>query len=703
MFRSRFAHCPAITRARVGLGCSPASCNTGCAPGDYEIEFTLTCTVLGCSPQCPSSCTRTTNKPFFMATAHQPSTPRADSLSVLDRVPDPASSLAPTTGPILAAKSRPPAYHSPGIIRASLSPKAAHRGLSPRNSPQPLTGAAALADARRAKQQEEVQATDRQVSPNPKALALSALMGNQEMSKPSDAPATAQLSEPLQAAAEKFILPVTNGQTVHRPRLNGAGPQSTPNRGSSAMTATASPMQSGAELVEEPESIDEAGPNGDHEDEDDRRRPFTYPGPRSSQETPTRQDLSMSGSGSYDSGTKSTKRHKCPYCSTDFTRHHNLKSHLLTHSQEKPYVCQTCQARFRRLHDLKRHTKLHTGERPHTCPKCGRKFARGDALARHNKGPGGCANRKSSFGQDDGDDGGDDTMDGMEYENDQGDERVDESELLDAGARRISEPNNRKRPHPDSASQDRVPNRQHSSTYPPPLMGRIMRQEATAPMGPPQTLLSPSSKASPEHHGVAQQQHHEPQYTSQYYPQPHGSSASYPAPMVTESPRPLSPRGGDHHRLSVSDPQGLRNRSPSLTSNYQSPHYSSRSSGQSLPVQPHMTSHAPQLPSLPSMTAGHHAVQPPALVGPPTFPPHHSQHGGAATTLSGSAGGSLSSHGHSSSGSMRDILASDPQDLYAYVRNLEARFSRMQDEYELRISRLQADVIELKTQVYQGR
>ena len=69
-------------------------------------------------------------------------------------------------------------------------------------------------------------------------------------------------------------------------------------------------------------------------------------------------------------GTRSpsTKKHRCPYCATEFTRHHNLKSHLLTHSQEKPYVCSTCQSRFRRLHDLKRHTKLHTGERPQFAP-----------------------------------------------------------------------------------------------------------------------------------------------------------------------------------------------------------------------------------------------------------------------------------------------------------------------------------------------
>ncbi|KAK9461108.1 uncharacterized protein V1516DRAFT_675034 [Lipomyces oligophaga] len=117
--------------------------------------------------------------------------------------------------------------------------------------------------------------------------------------------------------------------------------------------------------------------------------------------TPT-QPSSLTGTPS------SASKHTCPHCSQSFTRHHNLKSHLLTHSHEKPFTCATCSSKFRRLHDLKRHSKLHTGEKPYVCGKCGRKFARGDALARHGKGANGCAGRA------DGDNSEDDDVDGDE-------------------------------------------------------------------------------------------------------------------------------------------------------------------------------------------------------------------------------------------------------------------------------------------------
>ncbi|BFZ53233.1 hypothetical protein PYCC9005_000256 [Savitreella phatthalungensis] len=116
-------------------------------------------------------------------------------------------------------------------------------------------------------------------------------------------------------------------------------------------------------------------------------------------------------------GSEARKAHVCEHCGANFTRQHNLKSHLLTHtSNKKEFVCKECNVEFRRLHDLKRHEKLHTGEKPYVCEICGRRFARADALARHSKSSpeGGCVNSKKqgrrSFGHFDGEAGNDSSV-----------------------------------------------------------------------------------------------------------------------------------------------------------------------------------------------------------------------------------------------------------------------------------------------------
>ncbi|KAH8555026.1 hypothetical protein BGW37DRAFT_420020 [Umbelopsis sp. PMI_123] len=87
----------------------------------------------------------------------------------------------------------------------------------------------------------------------------------------------------------------------------------------------------------------------------------------------------------------SDKPFVCKECDQTFSRPHNLKSHLATHSAERPYQASICQHQFRRHHDLKRHQKLHTGERPYVCNTCDRSFARLDALNRHRRAEGGSA------------------------------------------------------------------------------------------------------------------------------------------------------------------------------------------------------------------------------------------------------------------------------------------------------------------------
>ncbi|KNE66453.1 hypothetical protein AMAG_11590 [Allomyces macrogynus ATCC 38327] len=73
----------------------------------------------------------------------------------------------------------------------------------------------------------------------------------------------------------------------------------------------------------------------------------------------------------------------CPSCQKRFTRAYNLKSHLKTHTHERPYVCEFCPKAFARKQDCLRHARIHTNDRPFVCARCSTAFARQDALSRH--------------------------------------------------------------------------------------------------------------------------------------------------------------------------------------------------------------------------------------------------------------------------------------------------------------------------------
>ncbi|KAK6456386.1 uncharacterized protein RJT20DRAFT_44167 [Scheffersomyces xylosifermentans] len=83
----------------------------------------------------------------------------------------------------------------------------------------------------------------------------------------------------------------------------------------------------------------------------------------------------------------------CDVCQKVFLKPYNLKSHMKTHSTDKPYKCTHCFKTFARSHDKKRHELLHNGVKNFKCEGylqdgvtkwgCGKKFARSDALSRH--------------------------------------------------------------------------------------------------------------------------------------------------------------------------------------------------------------------------------------------------------------------------------------------------------------------------------
>jgi len=680
----------------------------------------------------------------------------------------PTSIVSPSNLP-LAADSRHPTYLKPtSIDNSGASPDLPHlasiatAGLitspaprspklgvpprysprySPRYPPQPLTGVAAMADERRLREEtERLQA--RQQSPNPVQAALGALIGGWDkgMSRPQDAPsATNTMSEPMAAVARSIKIPkVTQAETPAQTSPLSMSSFGTIDSTTAPTALAETPIVVSPRSIGDSFGVEDGTPrqkNGSREpattEDSHTAKALTFPGPlisaRLANDARRGMSLPHSGLGQSSPRSLSAKKHKCPYCSTDFTRHHNLKSHLLTHSHEKPYVCQTCQARFRRLHDLKRHTKLHTGEKPHICPKCGRRFARGDALARHNKGQGGCAGRRSSLGSYGGDDdfgdesqgggGGEDSMDGLMYTGDAGqdvDHMDDDSELADE-RRRLSLPSIKKHDVPAEARNSQASSSQttyHSrqpSTYPP-----VAARQPTGGLYPPnvthaggQSSIS-TSPATP---------------TSTFDRMATGGSGSsafqiggqslFSQGGMTESPKPLSPACATSHQLGHPDSNIHRNRSPSLTQQFQQHHYGRRTSAQTPPsigLPPPMSSgnpsSAPQLPSLPGLTPPdprftlHSQVSGPAPLQHSGLSAgqsgkHQTTGGGTSSTFqsqsntthpgTASTGGSHLSHSHSPrgqpSGEMSgNIFATGTDGLWAYVRSLEERLNRLQDE-----------------------
>lgn len=572
-------------------------------------------------------------------------------------------------------------------------------------SPAPLTGAAALEDERdeRRREDEQYRLQVSGNSENPAYRVQSDLMstGALAVSRPQDAPMTdglpvepmpvdqpveQTLEHPVEQQVEQHveqpaepIEPIEPAPTTEHPEeIKADTSPTTTNVSGASGTVTASP----APMDIDPQ-LNQTNylPQPQAQMEEKESTSLSYPGLVSAATAATQMpappprgsSLPMTPGQQVAPRSPNSKKHKCPYCETEFTRHHNLKSHLLTHSQEKPYACNTCQMRFRRLHDLKRHSKLHTGEKPHICPKCDRKFARGDALARHSKGPGGCVSRRASiFGDDDFQDAsqleGDSTMSGVVYEG------ANEADMTEEDRRRLSLPTPTiKAQHVQGGQAPSEGYAPHSRTYPPSAStgGRLF---------PPNV----------EHGSVSSA-------VSGAAPATGVNASLYSQTGMTESPKPLSP--GQAHDGSIT-----RQRSPSLTTQFQQQQFGRHQTDRQTP--PGSSQHSSYPEAL--------VAQLSSVPGFATSDGRYAPQGNAQAAATGPQAGDVSQQSaagteqHGGDGSANSFLGAD-QSIWVYIHNLEENFKEMsarvenleqsERSHEERIVQLNDEVAMLRAQL----
>ena len=74
-------------------------------------------------------------------------------------------------------------------------------------------------------------------------------------------------------------------------------------------------------------------------------------------------------------------------CNKEFKAYGHLSDHIKRHLNFKPFKCEQCGSCFSRSNALKTHMMTHSGERPYVCPYpcCGKRFTEKGNMKTHTK------------------------------------------------------------------------------------------------------------------------------------------------------------------------------------------------------------------------------------------------------------------------------------------------------------------------------
>ena len=102
---------------------------------------------------------------------------------------------------------------------------------------------------------------------------------------------------------------------------------------------------------------------------------FTYIGAKIS-------DVATAGTAPKDQVDPSGKN-TCQVCGQANSSWFEMRKHMRTHSDFRPYKCNMCPRSFHDMYKLKRHLVVHTGLKPYQCHICDQRLSRAEHLRRH--------------------------------------------------------------------------------------------------------------------------------------------------------------------------------------------------------------------------------------------------------------------------------------------------------------------------------